>query len=140
VVFVWAPYCCTSQWCYGLQCSGEKVPAQYAYAVYTLRRTLVMLSPDLATKHASTNISPRDLQLESTGTTPIMNAPTVAGYTTHLLNAQSSSRKRSIMRRVSRQILSQYLLSLRKARPLLAATQSVRSSPYHGGQGNLGPN
>jgi hypothetical protein len=91
------------------------------------------MSPDLAIKHTSTSISPKGQQWESTGTTPTANAPTVVGYTTCRLNAQSLSHKRSIMRRASRQLLSQYLLSLRKARPLLAATQSTRSSPYHGG-------
>jgi hypothetical protein len=42
---------------------------------------------DLAIKHALTNISPGDLQLESIGTMPITNAPTVVEYITHLLNA-----------------------------------------------------
>jgi hypothetical protein len=98
------------------------------------------LSPDLAIKHALTNISPGGLQLESTGTMPTVNVPTVEGYTTRRLNAQSLSHKRSIMRRVSRQILSQYLQSLKKAHPPLATTQSARSSPYLGGRGNLDPN
>ena len=98
------------------------------------------MSLDLAVKHASTNISPEGLQLGSTGTMLTANAPTAVGYTTHLLNAQSLSRKRSITRHASRQLLSRYLQSLRKGRPLLAATQSARSSPYHGGQGSLGPN
>ena len=100
----------------------------------------VVLSPDLAAKHASTNTLPEGQQWESTGTMPTVNAPTVVGYTTRRLNAQSLSRKRSIMCRASRQLLSRYLRSLKRARPLLAATQSVRSSPYHGGQGRLGPN
>jgi hypothetical protein len=103
-------------------------------------RVAVFVSPDLAAKHASTNISPEGLQLGSTGTMLTANVPTVVEYTTHLLNAQSLSRKHSIMRHASRQLLSRYLQSLRKARPLLAATQSARSSPYHRGQGSLGPN
>jgi hypothetical protein len=67
-------------------------------------------------------------------------APTAAATVTALCNALTSSHKRSTIRRASRQILSRYLQSLRKARPLLAATQSVRSSLYHGGQESLGPN
>jgi hypothetical protein len=98
------------------------------------------VSPDLAAKHASTNISPKGLQLGSTGTMLTANVPTAVGYTTHLLNAQSLSRKRSTMHRASRRLLSQYLQSLRKAHPPLAATQSARSNPYHGGQGSLSPN
>jgi hypothetical protein len=107
---------------------------------YLERAIKPLLSPDLAAKHASTSISPKGQQWESTGTTPTVNAPTVVEYTTRLLNAQSSSRKHSIMHHTSRRILSRYLQSLRKARPLLTTTQSVRSSLYHGGQGNLGPN
>jgi hypothetical protein len=45
------------------------------------------MSPDLAIKDASTNISPEGLQLGLTGTMPIVNPPTVEGYTTHPLNA-----------------------------------------------------
>jgi hypothetical protein len=66
----------------------------------------LMLSLDLAIKHTSMNISPEGLQLELTGITLIANAPTVEGYTTHLLNAQSLSHKHLIIRCVSRQILS----------------------------------
>jgi hypothetical protein len=68
------------------------------------------------------------------------DALTAAATVTVLCNALTSSHKRSTMRCVSRWILSQYLQSLRKACPPLAATQSTRSSPYLGGRGNLGPN
>jgi hypothetical protein len=110
------------------------------YVMQEHQSTRRVMSPDLAVKHTSTNISPGGLQLESTGTMPIVNVPTVVGYTTRLLNAQSSSHKCSTMHRASRRILSRYLQSLRKARPLLATIQSARSNPYHGGQGSLGPN
>jgi hypothetical protein len=110
------------------------------YMMQEHQSTRRVMSPDLAAKHTSTNISPGGLQLESTGTMPIANVPTVEGYTTRLLNAQSLSHKCSTMHRASRRILSQYLQSLRKARPLLAATQSAQSNPYRGGQGSLGLN
>jgi hypothetical protein len=129
------------------------ITAQTPYASPPLKRTWPFLcmmqehqstrrvmSPDLAIKHASTNISPEGLQLEPTGTMPIMNAPTVEGYTTHLLNAQSLSHKRSIMHRASRQLLSQYLQSLKKACPLPTNIQNGRSSLYPRGLGNLGLN
>jgi hypothetical protein len=45
------------------------------------------MSPDLAIKHALTNILLENLQLELIGMTPIANVPTVVEYTTHLLNA-----------------------------------------------------
>jgi hypothetical protein len=83
------------------------------------------MSLDLAVKHTSMNIFPENLQWESTGTMPIANAPTVEGYTTHLLNAQSLSRKCLIMRRASRQLLSRYLQSLKRAHPPLADIQSM---------------
>jgi hypothetical protein len=98
------------------------------------------MSPDLAVKHASMNISPEGQQWESTGTTLTVNAPTVEGYTTHPLNAQSLLHKHSTMRRASRPLLSRHLQSLKRAHPPLATIQNMRLSPYHGGQGNLGPN
>ena len=107
---------------------------------FNLDSSRLTLSPDLAAKHASANISPEGQQWESTGTMPIANAPTVVGYTTCLLNAQSLSRKRSIMCRASRQLLSRYLQSLKKVRPPLAAIQNAQSSLYPRGQRNLGPN
>ena len=103
-------------------------------------RMVYSLSPDLAVKHASTNTSPEGLQLESTETMPIANVPTVVGYITYPLNAQLLLRKHATMCRTSRWILSQYLQSLKKVCPLLATTQSARSSRYPGGQGNLGLN
>jgi hypothetical protein len=70
----------------------------------------------------------------------LKGALTAVATVTALCNALTSSHKRSTMCHASRQILSQYLQSLKKVCPLLAATQSARSSPYHGGQGSLGPN
>ena len=67
-------------------------------------------------------------------------ALTAMATVTALRNALTSSLKRSTMHRASKRLLSQYLQSLKKAHPPLAATQSARSSPYLGGQGNLGPN
>jgi hypothetical protein len=91
----------------------------------------------------------RTMSIVATSTTTPPCAPppshsrgalTAAATVTALHNALTSSHKHSTMHRASRQILSQYLQSLRKARPLLAATQSARSSPYHRGQGSLSPN
>jgi hypothetical protein len=98
------------------------------------------MSLDLAVKHTLTSISPEGQKWESTGTTLTMNAPTAVGYTTHLLNVQSLLHKHSTTHRASRQLLSQYLQSLKKACPPLASTQSAQSSLYPRGQGSPGPN
>ena len=98
---------------------------------------LLPVSLDLAVKHASTNISPEDLQLKSTETTLITNAPTMVGYTTHLLNSQSSLCKHSTMRHMLSQLLSWCLQSLKKVRLPPVDTQNAQSSLYPGKLGNL---
>jgi hypothetical protein len=67
-------------------------------------------------------------------------ARTATATITALRNVLTSSHKRSTMHRASRQLLSRYLQSLKRACPPLANIQSARSSLYHRGQGNLGPN
>jgi hypothetical protein len=99
-----------------------------------------VMSLDLAIKHASTNILPEGQQWESTETMLTANAPTVVGYTTRLLNAQSLSHKRLVMHHASRQILSRYLQSLKKVHPPSANTQNTQSNLYLEGQGNPGLN
>jgi hypothetical protein len=105
---------------------------------------LVSLSPDLCLKagegqyldHAL-GVPLKSLKtvptvVTSTTTPPCAPPPlcsrgalTAMATVTALHNALTSSHKHSTMRHASRRILSQYLQNLRKAHPLLAATQSA---------------
>jgi hypothetical protein len=65
---------------------------------------------------------------------------TAMAIATALPSVLASSRKRSTMHCALRQLLSQYLQSLKKAHPPPVGTQNVQSSLYPRGLENLGPN
>jgi hypothetical protein len=70
----------------------------------------------------------------------LRGVPTAMATVTALPSVLALSCKHSTIHHISRQLLSQYLLSLKKAHSPLTNIQSVQSSLYPEGLGNLGSN